>query len=50
MGKAEEVRRLLSVGGDPDAIYRGGTLLGTAVSSQDITMVQVLLSAGADAR
>lgn len=42
--------RLLAAGGDPDAIYRGITLLGTAISSQDKAMVQVLLSAGADAR
>lgn len=44
------MRRLLSVGGDPDAIYRGVTLLGTAVSSRDLTMVEALVSAGADAR
>ncbi|KZS17651.1 Ankyrin repeat and SOCS box protein 11 [Daphnia magna] len=49
IGQVQEVSRLLAAGGDPDAIYRGITLLGTAISSQDKAMVQVLLSAGADA-
>jgi len=42
------VDRLLSIGADPDARYRGVTLLGLATSSLDRSMVKKLLNAGAD--
>merc|ERR1712071_14185 len=44
----ELVDRLLSIGADPDARYRGVTLLGLATSTLDRSMVKKLLDAGAD--
>jgi len=44
----ETLKQLFSIGADPDAIYRGVTPLGHAVSAKDIKTVQILLQAGAD--
>ena len=50
-GDKKELLRLLSTGlANPDAIFKGVTLLGSAVSSQNITMVKMILDAVADAR
>lgn len=39
---------LLALGADPDAIYRGVTLLGQATAALDRCLVQMLLDAGAN--
>ncbi len=46
--QTEALKQLFAIGADPDAIYRGVTPLGYAVSSKDIKTVQILLQAGAD--
>jgi len=50
-GQKEELKRLLATGlACPNAIFNGWTLLGCAVSTQNIACVKLLLDAGADAR
>jgi ankyrin repeat protein len=44
----EVLKQLFAIGADPDAIYRGVTPLGHAVSAKDMKTVQILLQAGAD--
>lgn len=48
IGNVEAVKTILAAGGDPNASYRGATLLMRAVHAQQPGIVEMLLDQGAD--